>query len=398
MYEFDYVGRIRGLQEKLKSEDVVCSIVIRPGNIRYLTGFWGYAARGEYSEPRRLIALIVPASGQPLLVAPKIEFEFARRATDGLPIHVRRHVEWHEDNETEDSWGIARAYLRELGLFSGKLSFERQHLTPRAATPLEQEFQGFSCIDSSGWVDNMRAVKDAREIELMRRCGSLAVEHHELQAKALLERPWREYELALYGMQFVVDRCAAELDGTDVNSPIGEGVQLITSGPRLARAHGSASCRHIKPDDVVMFDYCRVPYLLGYRMAFGRVVSLRKLTSEEQDIDAAISKAYHEAVSMCRSDVSCSDIDLTVRRVLTDAKLGPYIVHRSGRGLGIDAVEPPEIKEGTADRLKVGMIISLEPSIYREGFAARIENTLLITKDGPELLTPAPTGLRVLVH
>src|SRR4029077_19261098 len=132
MYEFDYVRRIRGLQEKMKSEDVVCCIVMRPGNIRYLTGFWGYATRAEYSEPRRLIALIVPANGQPLLVAPKIESEFARRATDGLPIHVRRHVEWREDDETEDSWGIARAYLKELGLSSGKLGFERQHLTSRA--------------------------------------------------------------------------------------------------------------------------------------------------------------------------------------------------------------------------------------------------------------------------
>ena len=156
--------------------------------------------------------------------------------------------------------------------------------------------------------------------------------------------------------------------------------------------------REIAPDDVVMIDFCRVPYLLGYRMAMGRVVSLRKLTSEEQDIDAAIDKAYRAAVAMCRPGASCSDIDSTIRAILVKARLAPHIVHRNGRGVGIEAVELPEIKEGTADRLKKGMVISIEPSIYREGFAARIENTLLVTDDGVELLTPAPEGIRVLAR
>jgi Xaa-Pro aminopeptidase len=369
---------------------------MRPANIRYLTGYWGYATRAEYFEPRRLIALIVPRSGHPLLITPKIEFEFARQAIKGLPIEIRRHVEWKEEGETEDSWGIARGYLKELGIASGKIAFERQHLTLRATTALEQAFEKFAFADAAGWVDDMRAVKDELEIGLMRRCGTLAVEMYELQANALKEKRWREYELAMHGWEHVVHRCAAELEGTDVNSPIGDGVQLITSGPRLARAHGSASCREIQPNDVVMFDFCRVPYLLGYRMAMGRVVSLRKLNSEEKDIEAVIEKSYATGVAMCRPGASCSDIDSTIRGILVDAKLAPHIVHRNGRGVGIEAVEPPEIKEGTADRLKAGMIISIEPSIYREGFAARIENTLLITAEGAQLLTPAPSNIRVL--
>ena len=145
-----------------------------------------------------------------------------------------------------------------------------------------------------------------------------------------------------------------------------------------------------------MFDFCRVPYLLGYRMAMGRVVSLRKLNSEEKDIEAVIEKSYTTGVAMCRPGASCSDIDSTIRGILVDAKLAPHIVHRNGRGVGIEAVEPPEIKEGTADRLKAGMIISIEPSIYREGFASRVENTLLVTEAGAQVLTKAPTGIRVL--
>ena len=396
MVAFDYVGRTKRVQDKAKAEGVTCAIIMRPANIRYLTGYWGYATRAEYFEPRRLIALIVPANAKPLLITPKIEHEYARQATKGVPVEHRRHVEWKEEGETEDSWGLARNYLKEAGVASGRIAFERQHLTLRATKALEQAFSGFDTADAAGWVDEMRAVKDATEIALMRRCGTLAVEMYELQAKALGEKSWREYELAMHGWEYVAHKCAAELEGTDVNSPLGEGVQLITSGPRNARAHGSASTRWIEPNDTVMFDFCRVPYLLGYRMAMGRVVSLRKLNGEEQDIVAAIDKAYAAGVALCKPGASCSDIDSTIRRILVDAKLAPYIVHRNGRGVGIEAVEPPEIKEGTSDRLKEGMIISIEPSIYREGYAARIENTLLITRDGAELLTPAGPGTRVI--
>src|SRR5258708_28985094 len=104
-------------------------------------------------------------------------------------------------------------------------------------------------------------VKDDVEVGLLTRCAEICVEQYQLQVKALPERRWREYELALHGWEHVVHRCAEALEGTDVNSPIGESpnVQLITSGHRLARAHRSASCKHIEPNDIVALDYCRVP-------------------------------------------------------------------------------------------------------------------------------------------
>ena len=397
MYRFDYAGRIRRFQQVLAVKGISCGLVMKAANVRYLSGFWGYATRAEYSERRRLICLVVPQNAKPLLIVPKIEYDFACAATRDLPIEVRRHVEWTEDGETEDSWGIARDYLKSAGAASGRLAFERQSLTAKAIQALEESFDRDSFVDSSGWIDEARAVKDDVEVELLARCAEICVEQYEVQVKALTEKRWREYELAMHGWEHVVHRCAEALDHTDVNSPIGEGVQLITSGHRLARAHGSASCKQIEPDDIVALDYCRVPYLLGYRMAMGRIVALRKLTSEEKDIDAITSKAYQVGVEMARPGTSCSELDAAIRQVLVDGKLGPYIVHRNGRGIGIEAVESPEIKVGTADVLKAGMVISIEPSIYRAGFASRVENALLVTENGTRLLTKAPTGIRELV-
>lgn len=396
MYEFDYASRTRRFQQALAAKDIACGIVMRAPNVRYLTGFWGYASRAEYSEPRRLICLVVPQKGKPLLIVPKIEHAFALAATHGLPIEVRRHVEWTEEGETEDSWGIARDYLKEVGVGAGKLAVERQQMTAKAIAALEGAFAKHALLDCSGWLDEARAVKDDAEIALLTRCAEICVEQYELQVRALPQKRWREYELAMHGWEHVVRRCAETLDHTDVNSPIGEGVQLITSGNRLARAHGSASCKQIEPNDMVALDFCRVPYLLGYRMALGRIVSLRKLTGEEKDIDAITEKAYNVGFSMVRPGASCSDIDAAIRQVLVDGKLGAHVVHRNGRGVGIEAVELPEIKVGAPDVLKAGMVISIEPSIYREGFASRVENTILVTADGGKVLTKVPSGIRVL--
>ena len=75
MYEFDYAGRTKRFQQMLSAKDIGCAIVMRAPNVRYLTGFWGYASRAEYSEPRRLICLLVPQKGKPLLIKLKGKVE-----------------------------------------------------------------------------------------------------------------------------------------------------------------------------------------------------------------------------------------------------------------------------------------------------------------------------------
>jgi Xaa-Pro aminopeptidase len=141
-------------------------------------------------------------------------------------------------------------------------------------------------------------------------------------------------------------------------------------------------------------DFCRTPYLLGYRIGMGRVVTQRRLTSEEQDIEATIQRAYQVGVSHVRPGASCSDIDSAIREALVSGGLAEWIVHRNGRGLGIESVELPEIKEGIPARLEAGMVVSIEPSIYRDGFASRVENTMVVTATAPEILTRAPVEIR----
>ncbi|RYF57710.1 MAG: M24 family metallopeptidase, partial [Comamonadaceae bacterium] len=111
--------------------------------------------------------------------------------------------------------------------------------------------------------------------------------------------------------------------------------------------------------------------------------------SSEQDINAVVKKSYDTAVSLCRPGTVVSDIDVAARDILQDAGLGPYIMHRTGRTLGCESPEIP-IAEGIQRKLKANMILSIEPSVYMDGFQSRIESTFMITEDGPQLLTPVP--------
>lgn len=394
MVTFDHQGRIRRYQELLKNAGNECGLVLKAANVRYLSGFWGYSTRAEYSQPRRLICLVVPAQGEPLLVVPKIEFLFAQKATAGLGLRIRRHVEWKEQGETEDSLGIVRAFLRENGITSGRVGIERDYLSLSVYDAFAEALQDYELVSSANIVERMRVIKDPVEIQVIRRCGELAVEQLEVEIAAITRGGYREFEVAMIGWEHVVRRCADVLEGNEVNSPIGEGVQLITSGPRLAMAHGSASNRLIEPSDVVMMDFCRVPYLLGYRLGLGRVVTQRQVTSEEEDIEATVQRAYQAGLASLRPGVTCSEVDTTFRRVLIEGGLGRYIVHRSGRGVGLEMVELPELKEGIETRLEAGMVLGIEPSIYRPDFASRVESTVLITANGPEVLTRASNEIR----
>lgn len=397
MYVFDHAKRIKRFQESLKSEGIGCAVVQRPANVRYLTGFWGYATRAEYFEPMRLLCVVVPQEGQPLLVVPKIERSFAQAATDGLGLRIEHHVQWNSPSERRDPWGIVRDFIAESSGQNKTVSVEKSFLTEAAFRALEEGLEGYRLVESSGAIERNRDIKDPVEIKLHRACGHLAAQMFEVELAAIKEGGYREYEVAMKGLQHNVRACAACIqDETQnkyyVDSPIGPGAQLLTSGPRISRAHGTASTRMIERNDIVAIDLCRVPYLLGYRTGFGRVIAQRPLTSTEKDIDAVVKKAYEGAVDMCRPGVVVSDIDVFVRDTLYDAGLGDYMMHRCGRSLGS---ESPEIRiaEGNMRRLEADMIVSIEPSIYMDGYQSRIESTFRVTHDKAELLTPIHEGV-----
>lgn len=394
-----YQSRVTDLQARIRRRGLDALLVIKPENVRYVTGLWGYSSRSEYAMPRRLICAVVPAAGEPVLIVPKLEYLFAqRRSWLG---DIRYHVEWGSETETFGGLNLLNAILREKGLEGKKIAVEKNFISAALYELFDSELPASEIVASNGLVEEMRIIKCTEEIDILRISGKMAVQEYYAECAGI--RPGvREYEIAMIGRDHAAHQFAWHCDhrncGCTLDHPLAETSQIITSGPRCDMVHALASTRAIEPDDMILLDFCRIPQFQNYRIGFARNVAMRKPNSTEQDMFQIVLDAYDKAVSVLRPGVAAEVPDLVAREMLDKAGIGETFAHRTGRGVGIEAAELPEIGAGDKLPLQAGMVVTIEPSIYLPNFSAHPEDTYLITEDGAELLTRCPRELNVLTR
>ncbi|MCW8143074.1 Xaa-Pro peptidase family protein [Agrobacterium tumefaciens] len=394
-----YQSRVTDLQARIRRRGLDALLVIKPENVRYVTGLWGYSSRSEYAMPRRLICAVVPAAGEPVLIVPKLEYLFAqRRSWLG---DIRYHVEWGSETETFGGLNLLNAIFREKGLGGKKIAVEKNFISAALYDLFDGELPASEIVASNGLVEEMRIIKCAEEIDILRISGKMAVQEYYAECAGI--RPGvREYEIAMIGRDHAAHQFAWHCDhrncGCTLDHPLAETSQIITSGPRCDMVHALASTRAIEPDDMILLDFCRIPQFQNYRIGFARNVAMRKPNSTEQDMFQIVLDAYDKAVSVLRPGVAAEVPDLVAREMLDKAGIGETFAHRTGRGVGIEAAELPEIGAGDKLPLQAGMVVTIEPSIYLPNFSAHPEDTYLITEDGAELLTRCPRELNVLTR
>lgn len=387
--------RVAAMQAALKHAGFDAFLAIKPEHVRYISGAWGYSTRPEYAMPRRLIAVVVPSSGDPVMIVPKIERLFVGRRT--WLSDVRHHVEWEQSGEMFGGIALLEKVLQEKSLLRKRIGVEGSFLSVRLHGLLEDSFPGTSFEDATALVEEIRMIKSPEEIEILRIGGRMAVAEYEAEAAAI-RGGVREFEIAMKGRDAATSQFADRIADGDAQIPLDhpcvDGPQIITSGKRLDMVHAIASTRPIAAGDVVLLDFCRIPQYQAYRIGFSRMASLRELSGAEQDMFQATMEAYDKAVGLLRPGVHAEEPDLAAREVLDRAGLGETFVHRTGRGVGLELVERPEIGAGDKTPLKPGMVVTIEPSIYYPDFAVHVEDTYLITNDGYECLTECPREFR----
>jgi Xaa-Pro aminopeptidase len=394
-----YKQRIARVQARLAQEGLDGFVVIKPEHVRYLSGFWGYSTRTEYAMPRRLIAVIIPREGEVTLIVPKIELNWARRRS-WIP-DVRHHVEWSPGgDEVFGGLSLLEKVLKEKNLARGRLGLELGFVSARLLQMMTAQLPQVEFQEAAFTIDELRMIKSPEEIAVMRIGAQMAVAELEVELAAL--RPGvREHEVALKG-RAEASRLAAEYliahphAGMPLDHPVNEGLQIITSGERLDMVHALASTRVIEEGDVVLLDFCRIPQLHNYRIGFSRNAALRPLSAQEQEMYEIVNRSYDAALGVLKPGVPAEQPDLVAREMLERAGLADTFVHRTGRGVGLEGVERPELGAGDKTPLAPGMVVTVEPSIYYQGFAVHVEDTYLITETGYELLTKTPRDIRIV--
>lgn len=231
------------------------------------------------------------------------------------------------------------------------------------------------------FVEPLRLVKDEQELAVMQEAALIGCKLFE-RILAFLRPGVAELEVA------------AELEH-EARLLGAEGMSfetIVASGTRSALPHGRATELALPRRGFLTLDFGII--LKGYCSDMTRTVFLGKPMPKEREAYDAVLEAQQAAVSAVISGVSCGEVDEAARSVLRREGLGEAFCHSTGHGVGLEIHEPPRVGAGQPARLLPGMVITIEPGIYLPGeFGIRIEDMVAVTRNGGQVLTPAPKAL-----
>ena len=345
----------------------LAGLVVTPGyDLRYLIG-----SRAETFE--RLTALVVPATGQPVVVLPRLELAALRESAAGdLGLELRDWV------DGENPYELVALALGGHARVAVTDSMPALHLLPLA------ERLGAVPVLGTRIMAALRMIKDPAEIEALRAAGA-AIDRVHARVPEFLKPGRTEAEVAADITKAIVAEGHAEA-----------AFVIVGSGPNGADPHHECSDRELQTGDIVVVDIGG-PVEPGYNSDCTRTYSIGEPAPEIAEQYAVLQRAQAAAVAAVRPGVTAELIDAAARNVLADAGLAEYFVHRTGHGIGLSVHEEPYIVAGNSLPLSEGMAFSVEPGVYLPGrWGARIEDIVIVTADGALAVNERPHDLTVV--
>jgi Xaa-Pro aminopeptidase len=332
--------RLTRLQEQLAQP----LLVTNPVNVVYLVGF--------------------ESSNCALLV----ERDRVRLFTDFRYLQAARAVEQAETVQTK------RNVIGELAeTLTGRVGFEATALSYANYEVLKKGT--VEPVATYGVVERLRAVKDEGELEALRRACAITDRVFE----RLTEVPFvgrTERDVAWDLTQLFHDEGG---NGLAFESIVG-------SGPTGSRPHARAGERKIGAGELVVIDAGTT--IDGYASDYTRTFATGPLDGEAKEVYETVLLAQQAALDGIRAGLSGVDADALARRVIDDSPFAGAMGHGLGHGLGLDVHENPRLSTESTDVLEPGNVVTVEPGIYLDGkFGVRIEDDVVVTKDGIENLT-----------
>ncbi len=327
-------------------------------------------ALGWHPHPDERLTLALIGRDDAIFVVPSVNAEQAG-ANAGLPLR-----KWQdEDGPT----AVLRDALRGFGDVSSLCLDEtmRTDFSLELLDALPDAKRGLA----SDLVGKLRMTKDSEEYAALK--ASALVNDKAMQAGfAALKPGLTEKQVA------AAIRDSFSEQGADV------AFALCASGPNGAFPHHSTGDRVIQEGDSIVFDI-GAGYG-GYPSDMTRMAAVGQPPEGYEEVHAIVEAALVAAMDAARAGVAAHVVDDAARGVIADAGYGKYFVHRTGHGLGLEIHEPPYLTSSSQTELREGMVFSIEPGIYIPGrFGIRLEEIVILRKDGPEILSSLERTLHV---
>jgi len=262
-----------------------------------------------------------------------------------------------------------------------RVAFESDSMTVAMHKTLGEALKRCELVPCPDWVESLRKIKDRDEIERTRRACEQARRAFEV-VRAAITLDMTELEVAAE-----LEYQARRFGGRSLSFP-----PIVAVGPRAALPHATPTSRKIGESDFTLIDWGVNEGL--YVSDLTRMVVTGKISPKFRKVYGVVLKAQLAAIEAIRPGVACEDVDRVARRIITKAGFGKEFGHGLGHGTGLDVHEAPRLSQGQSTILKPGMIVTVEPGIYLPGWGGvRIEDDILVTRTGHEVLTSVPKQL-----
>ena len=262
-----------------------------------------------------------------------------------------------------------------------RLAFEAPHLTVSQFGEFKQQMPTTEFIGWDGAVEALRARKDAHEIAALREAIRFA-EHAFAMLRSTLRPGDTEKGLA-DRMEMLMRGAGAKRGAFDT---------IIAVGTRAALPHA-------RPGDQAIIE--EVPLLVdwgasgpSYQSDLTRVLVANRIPAKLEAVYDVVLKAQRRAIGKIRPGVMAQDVDAEARATIEESGFGRFFAHSTGHGLGLEVHEAPFLRPDSQTVLEPGMVVTVEPGIYMRGWGGvRIEDDVLVTPDGHEVLSSLPKDL-----
>lgn len=361
--------RIHKLSQWMKEADIQLSFLTSTESVFYLSNF--------YSDPHeRLLGVAVFQDAEPFLVCPAMEKEDAKKS--GWPYEIIGY------SDIENPWEFVRKAVAKRVDKVKNLGIEKEHLNVERYEELSIAFTNATFVSAEECLRKLRMIKDEKELATIREACALADYAIEVGCSEIQEGKTELDVLA--AIEF-------ELKKKGVTSMSFS--TMVLTGANGASPHGNPGLTKIQKGDLVLFDLGVI--VDGYCSDITRTVAYGDINEKQKEIYDTVLKAELGAITASKPGVSCADVDLTARNIIRNAGYGDYFPHRLGHGLGISVHEYPSLTETNNLLLEKGMVFTIEPGIYVPGVAGvRIEDDVVVTDNGLEILTKFPKELQII--
>lgn len=356
-------ARLAALREALGRADLDALLVTALPNIRYLTGFSGSNA-----------LLLVTAIECVLFTDFRYEAQVADEVTEAATVRIEATSLW------SGLWPT-------IGGLAGvaRIGFESAHLLHRDFARLLEQGSRWQWRPTVDQVEALRAVKDAGEVAAIERAIRMAEQALERTLPRLVP-----------GMTETAAAGVLEQELRTAGSEAYPFSSIVASGPRSALPHARAGSRTLERGDFVLLDFGAVAD--GYCSDITRTVVLGTASDEQRAIYDIVREANTRASGGVRAGMQGMAADALARDYIDACGHGTAFGHSLGHGIGLEVHEAPRLARTVDSLLAAGMVVTIEPGIYRPGWGGvRIEDDVLLTGSGAKVLTTFPRHLIEIV-